>query len=419
MSLNKKGLKLRHSSFVSIIIYITLFFGILHDTLGLPGLILFFNDFLLVLGVIFSGKKIIKNNRESLIYLLFFLLYTFITYISNYQSIFYYLYGVRNYFRYYVFFLLTATTFKEKDIVSKLDFFDRFFYANCVVMLIQYYFFGLEQDHLGGFFGTSYGCNGSLNVLFVIITAKSLVYTLDNKETLKSCIIKCGLCILLSAYAELKVYYFEFIVILLFVFIMTGFSFKKLFIVITSIIGVIVGVYLLVSLFPGFAGFFTYEGVMRIIGTGSYSDSNAFNRLTFVNYFNRRVLVSKSLRLFGLGLGNCDTSSIGLFATRFYDAYGWTHYDWFSAPFLYLETGLFGIAFYIGFFVLCGLRTLQLALRKQIPYTICRLVTFTCIISFLLFIYNQSMRTEAAFLIYFVLAIPFSIKLHSSVERKK
>lgn len=402
--------KVKCVDFLKFIIYFSMFFGILHDFFKLPGLLLFINDFALILCVLVSVKKKKKwfSKRFICFFILSYLFLVIFSYFLNYDSIFHLLFGLRNNFRYYLFFLLCVKCFEKKDIDKVLNSFEHIFYINAILMVIQRFVFGYEQDLLGGIFGISYGCNGSLNIFLIIITARTLIKTLDKSEKISSCVLKCALSLLLAALSELKVYFFEFVVIVVFAVLLTRFSFRKLIVIIASFIGVIIGVNLLVQLFPGFEGFFSIEGARNILAAGSYSDSNAFNRFTFVTYINSHFFTNKLDMLFGFGLGNCELSSIRLFDTNFYHQNGWMHYDWFHSTFTYFEQGLLGLIYLISFFLIV---IIFLFLMRKKYVDECNehiMISIICAcLSIVLIFYNQSLRTEAGYLMYFIISIPF------------
>ena len=103
-----------------------------------------------------------------------FLAYTLLGSIVNLQSPLYYLWGIRNNFRMYVVFLAVIAFARRDRCDAFLGFFDKVFWLNAVVCLVQYFVFGKEQDFLGGLFGVTRGCNAFLNNYFVIIAIKEL-----------------------------------------------------------------------------------------------------------------------------------------------------------------------------------------------------------------------------------------------------
>ena len=77
---------------------------------------------------------------------------------------------------------------------------------------------------------------------------------------------------------------------------------------------------------------------------------------------------------------------------------------------MYLECGWVGLAFYWGFFVLVffRLRKMKRTVGKEgIPY--CQMAEIMAVLCLAISVYNSSLRTEAGYMAFFVLAIPFAI----------
>jgi hypothetical protein len=76
------------------------------------------------------------------------------------------------------------------DVKEFLGFFDKLFWINIIVSLVQYALLEKRGDYLGGIFGVSQGCNGYSNVFFVIVLTKSVVMYMEGREKLGSCFLK-------------------------------------------------------------------------------------------------------------------------------------------------------------------------------------------------------------------------------------
>ena len=112
-------------------------------------------------------------------------------------------------------------------------------------------------------------------------------------------------------------------------------------------------------------------------------------------------------RLLGFGLGNCDTSIFAICNTPFYQMYGYLRYTFFSAAFLFLEVGYFGLLLYTAFFVLCFI-----LIWKRVKEGLCnrlhgRVALIMAVLAGILIVYNASLRAEAGYMVYFMLALPF------------
>jgi hypothetical protein len=281
---------------------------------------------------------------------------------------------------------------------------------------------GYEQDYLGGIFGVTKGVNGYTNVLFLLVTAKSVIYFLNKQESLLKCFAKCGAALLVGALAELKFFYIEFAIIVIVASLITKFSWRKLLIIVGGIAGVYVTITLLVRLFPDFEDFFSLEGILAsATEKRAYSSSSDLNRLNSIPILIASFLKRGWQQIFGMGLGNCDTSGFEFLNTPFYAQYSWMRYPYFSIAFMFLECGFTGLAFFSGFFILIWFlckNTKQLSMEDRMYIQISRIVSLCCP---LIIIYNNSLRAEGAYLLYFTLALGFigSRKLRTPLPKQR
>ena len=226
--------------------------------------------------------------------------------------------------------------------------------------------------------------------------------------------------LVISALAELKFFYIEFIVILIVASLLTSFSYRKLIIIVGAAIGFIFGTAFLVRLYPIFSGVFELEGLIEnATSVGGYTGIGDMNRFTGIPMVNELFFDNMSERLFGFGLGNCDyADSYAFLTTPFFSKYSGYHYTWLSAVWMYLETGAIGLIMFMGFFVLVALFAL-VRMKKQKEYRHVYQITFILsLCCILIAIYNASLRTESAFLIYTVLSMAFW-KSHKAVNDER
>ena len=114
-------------------------------------------------------------------------------------------------------------------------------------------------------------------------------------------------------------------------------------------------------------------------------------------------------QIFGFGLGNCDTSGFAIVNTPFFERFGDLHYTWLSYAMMYLECGWIGLIFYFGFFVLVYFKIRRIE-KNCIPTVkaYCRIARIMAVLCVVISVYNSSLRTEAGYMAYFVLAVPFA-----------
>ena len=313
-------------------------FFLLMDLLHLPSLVKYTVD-IAWLGLLISLLKYRNTSIDALSSKLaiiagVFFAVSLIGFAINYQSPLYYLWGFRNNARFFVFFFACIFFLKEHSVEYYLRFFDAVFWINFPVVLYQYFVLNKTQDYLGGIFGVQKGCNAYTIIFSVIIVAKSMLSYMSRKERLWPCLSKCAASLLIAALAELKFYFLIFIVIVIMATVITGITFKKVLFVLAAFIGVVFAIEILIIIFPEYAEWFNLETILSTAAsTEGYTASGDMNRLTTVSVAFERFLPTSLDKIFGLGLGNCDYSSLKIFTTPFYMQYGRLNYVWFQPPF--------------------------------------------------------------------------------------
>lgn len=385
-------------------------FGFLFDFLGLPDVFKFLLDFMwFALLCVFFLKKYVHLQREIIplfIITLIFFIYTFVLYLINYQSIFYYLWGFRNNFRFYIFFFGLCLLLTKENAEALLKLFDILFWINAVVTIVQYFALGYNQDRLGGIFGIEVGVNAHTIIFFIIVLSRSILLYMSRAESAFACFSKCIVALLISALAELKVFFIIFMIILGLSALLTEFTWRKFLLL---AIGAVVAIFfsILLSTLFDFDNSLSLKFIWELATQEHYTTQGTLNRLSAIPVLARTMLKDFSERLFGFGLGNCDTSSIAIFNTPFFESYSGLRYHWFSCAFLFLETGYIGILIYTSFFVSCYISLRKKLKERKGNVLFSQMAVIIIAISVILFFYNGSLRTESAYMIYFVLALPF------------
>ncbi len=386
------------------------FMSFLIDFLGVPNIIKYSVDaaYIVAALAVYARREtaLRRNIRLFTSFCIIFFLVVLIVYLFNYQSVFYFLWGVRNNFRFYIAFLLYATVFDEEEAQGCMKFIDLMFYVNVIISFFQFFVMGYRQDYLGGIFGVERGCNSFTIIFFAIVISKSLLNFMNGSEKAWICFLKCGLALLISAMAELKFFFVVFVLILFVSAIMTRFSIRKAILLMVAAMLLMFSGMLLPLIF-GESRALTLENLWEMITASNYATTRDLGRFTAIPTISRYFLTNPLERLFGMGLGNCDTSSFAICNTPFFQSHSYLNYNWFSSAFLFLETGYAGLAAYLSFFVLCFVLA-----RKQIKQNganelFCRIGMIMSIVCFIMVFYNSSLRTETAYMAFFSLALPF------------
>ena len=399
------------------IIYLQIIYNLivkfLINELHMPHFLNYFTDYLNMILIIlilqnFTGKlKKIKEIRIQLIIIILYFIVTFVGLIIYRQPILLYIWALRNTFRFYVFFFGCVIFLKKEDITSMIHMLISLSFLNIIFCFFQWKVMGLQQDYLGGIFGSVIGMNGYLNVFLVIVLTIIIIEYSYNNLSIKTLILEFISLVLIAAVAEMKFFFIEFIIIILLYILLTQKNYKVFIYLIVGGILIYFGIQKFYELFPNWDNFFTFEKILK--SSKSYSTADDLGRLTALDKIKTLFLDDNGLRLlFGIGFGNAETSSIKMFESSFYNRYSYLHYIWLSDAWIFLETGYLGLIFNIGFyfsiFVKCFNKKLK-TINKSFVYT-GQIISFICIV---LTFYNSSLRTEAGYFMFYFLSIPFII----------
>lgn len=404
--------KTRSEWAVLFILIMPFLMALLIDVFRLPEMVKYSIDIVwvgLLISMLNQQKLLAAGSLKKLLTVsgIFFAL-TLAGFLMNYQSIFYYLWGIRNNARFFVYFFACCFFVRKESISFYASFFDKVFWINVPLVLYQFFVLETKQDYLGGIFGTDKGCNGYTNILLIIVTTKSLLLCLNNRESVLKCMVTCAMALLIAALTELKSFYIEFIIIAAMAMCFTKTSYRKFWITIGAVAGIVLGIRLIGAIFPVFANWFTLESIIKTATSKKgYTGQGDMNRLTVVSIAMERFLPGIHHKLFGLGLGNCDYASYDFLITPFYRSFGILNYSFFSSAMLILETGIVGTALYLLFFVMMFFLTWKMSKEEGSDKILCQMGMIFSVMCGFLFVLNSSLRTEAAFMLFFMLALPF------------
>lgn len=407
------GRKTQSEWLVLFVLTMPFLFFVLMDMFHLPSAVKYLIDIAWVALLVFLvvGRQKLPSREIKKVYFGIgsFVAITALVYILEYQSIVYYLWGMRNNFRYYVFLAACVMFLTVKSATAYFHLMDKLFFVNVLLSLFQFFVLRVRQDYLGGIFGTEKGCNGYTNIFLMVVLGWHILNYLNGKESFKACAARCFSGLLIAALAELKVFFVEFALIVVLASVFTRYSSKKLWIIAVASLAMLIGLEIINRLFPHFANWFSTQRILDMLSsTKGYTNQNDMNRLTFFSISMDRYLDTWPRKLFGLGLGNCDyAAGFDFLTTPFHTVNRALNYTWFSSAFMLLETGVVGLGLYILVFVQVYFGARQREKKGQADPTFCQLARIMAVMCPILVIYNSSLRTEAGYMVYFVLALPF------------
>ena len=412
MIINKKTIRL----IIRFEIVFTLVIFEIIDLFKLPNTILYILDALnIVLFIYLLASKTKKQQfilaeynitKYSLIVLIIGI---FLSDIINCVSPFLIIWAFRNSFRFLALFFSSIMVLEEEDVKSIFDLMIWIQIPNVVLTLFQYYVIGTSWDNIGGIFGTQSGCNAYSNVYFCIIVIYAITQYVNGKCTFLRLFLVCGSSLVLSTFGEIKFFYIEFVIIILICMFMTHPSLKKVSALIVSIMTFVIGMTILSAVMPDAYKFFTNFDVFMNYNNTVLSGYN-INRIGAFSHINQLFFHNSILKnMFGLGFGNCEYSSITIFNSHFHDIYGGFHYRWFSHQMWFLETGYVGIILLVLFLLSVFFWGIQKRNKLQCNWEWGLFANVFSLITIINLWYNNAIRVETGYLVYFALAAPFII----------
>ncbi|HII4444041.1 hypothetical protein ACSXCN_02780 [Clostridium perfringens] len=409
-------MKIKIKWFVYLQIFLSVVLNYVTTTLKLPNFLLYIQDLINILLVLFFFKKIIKTicSKEYRSY--FFVIGLLIVVLIIGDTIngvnpFLVIWGVRNNFRFLIFWIICICSFNIQDEKRLFNLLNYIQIINFSLVIYQHFVLGLEQDLLGGIFGTQAGSNGRMNIFLCILLCYQTAQYMYKKCSIFSLLWIIVSSMIIAVYSEIKVLYIEIIIILLLTVIISRASKRKILIVVAGALGLLLGLSVLKQFDP-----YTYSIITNFDNVVEYGnmESGGYNISRFSAFSTINNLFFKNnwiYNLFGFGLGSCDTSSFSIFNSSFYVNYGWLHYLWFSHQIWFLETGYLGLGLILAFFFVFIYKAIKNRKKMLDGGRIC---VFTCTLVVMIIInlwYNNSIRLENAYLTFACLSfLPIFMK---------
>lgn len=392
------------------IFLIGLFQGIV--TMLIPSIpVVYICDLLIILFLLLLLKKPIYQ-RQNIICLWFFVIaflgVGILGIVINGGKLIYFLWGFRNYFRFFMFFFFCVYFLKEKDVAWCMKVLEWSFYPHIILVLFQY-LLGYRQDFLSGIWGVEAGGNGGLNLYLVGLTCVFLRKFYRKEISLVKYLLFLACICTNAAVSELKFLFVEIAILTVLYFVICQFSIKMLKMILCLGLIMLLGINLFIIVFPNYANYFSISNLYsEIVNSRHYASADDLGRSTIFSTLTPilKNWAGRGAIIWGLGLGNGDCSTaFPILNSAFYMSYGYLHYIWFSLGYLFVETGYIGVILYVMFFVMIFVMSLcRFKLWDSDEYLLTTLFSIACL---MIMVYNNSLRGNTAYVGWFLLSVPF------------
>lgn len=386
------------------------------DIFGLPSLIRYSSDFLIlmILGCVikkFCCEKVCfsKDEKRILLALLVIMMIYIASSIVEKPPLLLMLWGIRNTLKGYIFFGSSIILLKKEDIDKILKKINFIFLINVLFCLIEFFVLDLEGDYIGGTFGTEQGCNAYLNVLLIVVTVWNTLEYAEKEQGIWQTVFYVVLCTAVAGMAELKVYVVEVLIILGAIGAFSKRIYKKILLGIAGCLFAILCIRFIENFVPGWEDFFTWENMIETVTSDEgYTNKGDLNRFTALKTLNERIFHGDT-NWFGIGLGNAEYSdNFEVLNSEFYYRYKELNYGWFSIAKTYIELGYFGILSMVYIWIDSAIVGIKGVKRSAGHRRLnCKMAVVIAILTPMLFVYNATMHMETSCLICFFMALGY------------
>ncbi|WP_144555424.1 hypothetical protein [Bacillus sp. X1(2014)] len=406
--------------FVWLILGIVSFGGLVNSGLHLSNALFYVADALNILLFIFAIRKLPIINRVQGMKMLkvifwLFLLATIIGIIGNGVSLLLTVWGMRNIYRYILFFISCVVLLSSKNIERFFDVLPKIFWINFIITLMQFTVFGIRGDNLGGIFGIAQGVNGATTIFINIVIAYVVSQYLNKNWTLRHTTLYLFAYFAIAALSETKGNYIFFLIIIMFALIIARKSLRTFSFGIAAIIAIFVGLNILDRYFPGSVDFLVDFDKANDYMNAGYLGTVTFTRNALLEVANQYFFKDNAwLYLFGYGIGAVETSQF--FTSPFYESFGYMNYRQYGVAMVVLQNGYIGLGLYFAFFLttfVVAIKKSRSDDRKFNAY----MVMAACVALFsIIDSFYATLFVDIAYWVYFIMAIPF-IFLKERVRR--
>lgn len=404
-------IKVSAKNIIKFIIFFSIAVSSLSSEIGLPQSLFYINDILLCLVLCLYYKKLnvfkklkLKGINYILVILISVILIGIIGNLVPLQMI---LWGMRNTFRGILFLFLCVACLNYDDVSSILEVFIKLQYLNFALGIYQYFILGLKQDTVGGIFG--HGNGNALCIFCVIVCSYTIINYMNEKVGLGSMLFCIISSFILAGLAEEKFLIFEIIITIILALALSKKSFIKLAIIPVFILMIFYGLQISEILLPGIMKQITSVNYIEKYVTASWLGSYYIPRIGSYSFISDRIFQGNMFwKLFGLGMGNCDTSSFGFLQSYYYNRYGFMNYRWIFQQWTIMENGIVGFLSFVLFFIVIIFYLFKIR-KKFVGREKCIIDTsiITAIISIITMWMNNTLKVDTSYIPYFVIASGF------------
>lgn len=403
--------KLKYLIYIQIVY--NCFIKFLITDMHLPSLLNYVTDVItiLLLILIYSnrGNKLPKIKIMPLILAGCLFMLNTISFVIDFTSPLLYIWGIRNVYRFFIFFYCCIYLLNVDDIYKIFELLKKILVINLFVCLFENFIMGIDFDFLGGLFGNGVeGGNGPLNALMIVVSTYVLIGFVNKQKRISEVLFIVGLSLIVSAIAELKIFFFELIIVflLIVIFVKRNMKFMVLIVCMFVVGSFALGIY--EKMYPTKSSFLSLNFIEEYAANTTYGSDTDINRLSAIKIIDERIFKNNlKKRMIGVGLGNAEMSSYPILTSKLYENYGnRIKYNWFSHAFAFVNGGYIGLTIYIMIFISILIK--NVIKNHKLKNDMIQVSLICTALSIVFIFYNQTLRVESmGYCMFFIMSIPY------------
>ncbi len=323
--------------------------------------------------------------------------------------------------RYLVFYCLLADcylVFDNADIHLFYKLLDAVIVIHIVLTLVQFFIFGVRWDYLNGIFGTMMGGNAGVNILFIVNTGLCFYRFYKRKMQWWLLLTHIAWMCCNAFLSEIKVYVIELVVAMIIYVVVTR-EYKRVLKILLPILAMMyVSILLMYYIYPYYSDYYSllFLNLMSTLSEPHHSNPDSLSRLNQISGLIRPIMeyakihrfyLEKLAPIIGLGLGNAELSTNGLFDSEFYLTNIRLWYWDFVLSMVYVEGGAVGLFLYSFAWVFIPVKATIQAINKKSGSNL--LIILTCAMVLFIMIYDVSLRNNYGYMIWAFVGIVYAV----------
>jgi len=293
---------------------------------------------------------------------------------------------------------------------------------------VQFFVFGIRWDYLNGIFGTLMGGNAGVNILFAVNTCVCFYRFYKREMQWWLLLTHIAWMSYNASLNEIKIYVIELVTALIIYVVVTREFKRGLRILLPILVIIYTSILLMYYIYPYYSAFYSilFLNLKMTLNEPHHDNPDSLSRLHQITGLTEPIMDYAGLHrpylerltpITGIGLGNAELSTNGLFDSEFYLTNIRLWYWDFVLSMVYVEGGAVGLILYCFAWVFIPVRAFIRALKERGGSEL--LIILTCVMVLFIMVYDISLRNNYGYMIWAFAGIVCAVSVKENNISKK